>query len=192
MNSDNQSKFTNGLITALRKERASQRIYHALAQHETNEARRDALLALAETEHRHSERWAERLVELGIALPADRDTLIEKIWQWVLVQSGTDNALKRIENNEEDDTQMYETLSQIAPTETDRNTIQAVKHDEQVHSGAMQKTSNSSSNTLTGPQVMRILSCTVKAGIEAAVAGSVRQFMARTTAWGRYLELSQV
>jgi vacuolar iron transporter family protein len=154
MNSDNQSKFTHGLITALRKERASRRIYLALAERESNEARRSALLGLAETEHRHGKRWAERLVELGAPLPDDRDTISEKIWRWILVQSGTDNALKRIESNEEDDTQMYETLSQIAPTETDRDTILSVKHDEQVHSGAMQKTSNPSSNSLTGPQAM--------------------------------------
>jgi VIT1/CCC1 family predicted Fe2+/Mn2+ transporter len=94
------------------------------------------------------------LVELGAILPADRDTLSDKIWRWVLVQSGTDNALKRIESKEEDDTQMYENLAQIAPTEADRSTIQSVKHDEQVHSRAMEKTSNSSSNTAIGPQAM--------------------------------------
>ena len=32
MNSDNQSKFINGLIAALSKERASRRIYLALAE----------------------------------------------------------------------------------------------------------------------------------------------------------------
>ncbi len=154
MNSMDQSNFTNGLIIALRKERASQRIYLALAKKETNENRRNALLSLAETERRHSGNWVDRLVELGVPLPPDRDTLGEKIWRWVLIQSGTDNALKRIESNEEDDTQMYETLSQIAPTEVDRSVIQSVKHDEQVHSGAMQKNSNASSNTVIGPQAM--------------------------------------
>ena len=154
MNSGNQSKFVKGLIIALRKERASRRIYLALAGKEANEARRNALIGLAETEHRHGEKWTERLVELGVPLPADKDTLDEKIWRWVLVQSGTDNALKRIESNEEDDTQMYESLSQIAPTETDRKAIQSVKHDEQIHSGAMQKNSSTSPNAPVGPQAM--------------------------------------
>ena len=154
MNKTAQSKFINGLLLALQKERASQRIYDALAQRETNEARRNALLGLAETEHRHGERWANRLIELGVTLPPDQDTFRERIWRWVLVQSGTDNALKRIESNEVDDTQMYETLSQLAPTETDRGAIQSVKHDEEVHSGAMQKNSSHASTPITGPQAM--------------------------------------
>jgi VIT1/CCC1 family predicted Fe2+/Mn2+ transporter/rubrerythrin len=154
MDSNDQAKFTKGLLLALKKERASQRIYKALAQRESNEARRNALIGLAETERRHGERWAVRLGELGVALPSDQETLGERIWRWVLVQSGTDNALKRIESNEDDDTKMYETLSQIAPTETDRKTIQAVKHDEEVHSGAMQKSSTHGPSAVTGPQAM--------------------------------------
>jgi VIT1/CCC1 family predicted Fe2+/Mn2+ transporter/rubrerythrin len=154
MNKIDKSKFIKGLLIALQKERASQRIYQALAQRESNEARRNALIGLAESERRHGEKWAARLVELGVQLPPNQDSLRESIWRWVLVQSGTDNALKRIESNEEDDTQMYETLSQMAPTESDRGTIQSVKHDEQVHSGAMQKTGTRASNTITGPQAM--------------------------------------
>jgi VIT1/CCC1 family predicted Fe2+/Mn2+ transporter/rubrerythrin len=154
MVSNDKSKFINGLLLALQKERASQRIYQALAQRETNEARHNALLGLAETERRHGERWAQRLVELGVTLPLDQDTFRGRIWRWVLVQSGTDNALKRIESNEVDDAQMYESLAQLAPTDTDRGTIQSVKHDEEVHSGAMQKTGTRSSNTVTGPQAM--------------------------------------
>ena len=139
MNSTNQSKFTNGLIIALRKERASRRIYLALANKETNENRRNALVSLAETEYHHSEKWVERLLDLAVALPTNKESLIERIWRWVLVQSGTDNALKRIESNEEEDTKMYEFLSQIAPTDGDRRIIQAGKHDEQVHSGLCKK-----------------------------------------------------
>ena len=45
-------------------------------------------------------------------------------------------------------------MSQIAPTETDRNTIQSVKHDEEVHSGAMQKSSTHGPSAVTGPQAM--------------------------------------
>lgn len=154
MVSDDRSKFINGLILALQKERASQRIYRALAQREKNEARRNALIGLAETEHRHAQRWLDRLTELGVALPIERDTLREKIWRWVLVQSGTDNALQRIESNEASDTEMYGSLAQIAPTEADRSTVLAVKHDEEVHSGAMQKAGSRASNNGVGPQAM--------------------------------------
>ena len=139
MENPDRLKFIKGLQEALKKERASQRIYHALAQRETNEARRSVLLALAETEKSHAERWTARLLELGGEPPPDRDTLRDRIWRWTLIQSGTDNALKRIEENEVDDTDMYSSLAEMAPTEADRSAILAVRHDEQVHSGGMKK-----------------------------------------------------
>jgi VIT1/CCC1 family predicted Fe2+/Mn2+ transporter/rubrerythrin len=152
MDNPERSEFIKGLQEALQKERASQRIYRSLAQRESNEARRKALLGLAETEWRHAERWSERLHELGAELPPDRDSLRERIWRWVLVQSGTDNALKRIEQNEVDDTEMYTSLAELAPTESDRSAILAVRHDEEVHSGGMQKNRSASPSTLASPQ----------------------------------------
>ena len=154
MENPEQSKFIQGLQEALQKERASQRIYRALARRETNEARRNALLGLAETERRHAERWAARLRELNADLPPDRESLRERIWRWVLVQSGTDNALKRIEENEVDDTEMYASLAGLAPTEADRSAILAVRHDEEVHSGGMQKNRTAPVSPLEGPQAM--------------------------------------
>jgi VIT1/CCC1 family predicted Fe2+/Mn2+ transporter/rubrerythrin len=152
MDDPERSEFIKGLQEALRKERASQRIYHALARRESNEARRKALIGLAETEKRHAERWTERLLELGAELPPDRDSLRERIWRWVLVQSGTDNALKRIEQNEVDDTEMYTSLAEMAPTEADRSAILTVRHDEEVHSGGMQKNRSASPSALASPQ----------------------------------------
>ena len=154
MSDAHEARFIKGLRTALQKERASRRIYNSLAQREPNEARRNALLGLAETENRHAERWTARLQELGAPVPPDRETLLEMIWRWVLVQSGTDNALKRIESNEVDDTLMYAELEGMAPTESDRAAIRTVLHDEEVHSGAMQKSATSQQTALTGPQAM--------------------------------------
>ena len=142
MNPKDQTKFINGLKEALQKERASQRIYRNLAERETNEARKKALIGLAETEHRHAQQWVTRLQELGAELPPDRESIGERIWRWVLVQSGTDNALKRIESNEDSDTEMYASLAEMAPTEADQRAIRLVLHDEEVHSGAMQKSSS--------------------------------------------------
>lgn len=152
MNNSERSKFIQGLQTALQKEWASQRIYQALAQHETNEARRKALLDLAETERGHAERWVGRLRELGTKLPPDRDSLLEQIWRWVLVQSGTDNALKRIEENEVDDAAMYAALGKLAPTEADRNALLAVQHDEEVHKGGLQKKRTALPSVQESPQ----------------------------------------
>ncbi len=152
MNNPDRSKFIKGLQVALQKERASQRIYQSLAERETNENRRKALLGLAETERGHAERWAARLRELGAQLPADRESLRDRIWRWVLVQSGTDNALKRVEDNEVDDTAMYAGLAELAPTEGDRNAIQAVERDEVIHRGGLKTTQNATQSTTVSPQ----------------------------------------
>ncbi|MGA7192769.1 MAG: VIT1/CCC1 transporter family protein [Anaerolineales bacterium] len=153
MNNEEQSKFIKGLQIALQKERATNRTYLALAQKETNEARQKALIGLAETEAGHAGRWEARLKELGAELPADHESLTEQIWRWILVQSGTDNALKRLESNEDDDTEMYASLAETAPTEADRVSVNEVMHDEETHSGAFQKTSQSP-NAPIGPQAM--------------------------------------
>ncbi len=136
----------------MHKERASQRVYHALAERETNDARRKALLGLAETENGHAERWASRLRELNTELPPDTDSLRERIWRWVLVQSGTDNALKRVEENEVDDNEMYAGLAELAPTEEDQKAILAVKRDEEIHQGGLQTTPPAAQGKQLNPQ----------------------------------------
>lgn len=152
---DNQgtSRFIKGLQTALQKERAARRTYMALARSEPNEARRKALIGLAETEAGHAERWATRLKELGAEVPPDHESLRDQIWRWILVQSGTDNALKRLESNEDDDTEMYSSLAEEAPTDTDRLAVSSVLHDEETHSGAFQRTSQYP-DAPVGPQAM--------------------------------------
>jgi VIT1/CCC1 family predicted Fe2+/Mn2+ transporter len=56
------------------------------------------------------------------------------MWRWALVQSGTDNALKRIESAENDDTTFYEDLAKMAPSDADRTALNAAQHDEESHS----------------------------------------------------------
>lgn len=146
MSTDNQ-QFIHGLLKALQKERASERIYRALAEREDDPSRKKVFLKLAETEKGHGERWAKRLEELGVPLPPDRDTLRDKLWRWTLVQSGVENALARIESAEDEDTEMYESLAKSAPTEVDRQVIQSVQQDEEFHSRAAH-----SVNTPTRPE----------------------------------------
>jgi VIT1/CCC1 family predicted Fe2+/Mn2+ transporter/rubrerythrin len=142
--------FIKGLQHAWQREQASARIYRALAEHEPSETRRNVLLKLAATEVQHGERWAARLRELGASLPPDRDTLRDRLWRWILVQSGTDNALKRIESTEDDDEAMYVDLARVAPSENDRAAIRTVQQDEQAHSW-LAGTAGAASTT-TGPQ----------------------------------------
>ena len=149
----NEAEFIKNLQIALKRERSTRRLYQALAERETSDARRKALLGLAETEAGHAERWATRLQELGARVPPDRDTLHERIWRWVMVQSGTDNALKHAESNEVDDAELYESMAQMAPSEADRQSVQSVLRDEQLHGGAMQRSGQAGPVGITGPQV---------------------------------------
>lgn len=147
-------EFVEGLKLALHKELATRTTYLALSRRESNETRRHVLESLAETESKHAERWTQRLIELGEAVPAFRESVWERIWRWILLQSGTDNALKRLEAAEDADVLMYEKLATVAPTDRDRTVIQSVRHDEQVHSGTMQKTALHGAAGLSGPQAM--------------------------------------
>ena len=152
--SENKTEFIKGLQRAWLAEQASARVYRALARRETSEARRRVLLKLAESEVQHSQRWARRLGELGSTTPPDIITVRERIWNWVLVQSGTDNALKRIESTEDAGALLYEQLASIAPTQTDRDSIHFVQREEQVHSGFAHLATEAPGNSVISPQVM--------------------------------------
>jgi vacuolar iron transporter family protein len=133
MTDPDNARFIAGLQEALAKERATNRIYTALALRETNEARRRVLLKLAATEAGHADRWARRLAELGVPIPPEIDPLRDRVWRWLLVQQGTNQALARIEQAEEDDTAMYGNLVTAAPTEADREALNTVRRDEATH-----------------------------------------------------------
>jgi VIT1/CCC1 family predicted Fe2+/Mn2+ transporter/rubrerythrin len=133
--------FIRGLKRAWLAEQASLRIYRSLADHEKDPSRRKVLLKLSASEQEHADRWSGRLKELGVTLPPYREPLGQSIWRWVLVQSGTDNALKQIENAEDKDEQQYGNLLEAAPTAGDREALSDVQQDEQSHSRLMHKAS---------------------------------------------------
>jgi len=144
-------RFIAALQKALGRERATARLYRALAAHESNPSKRAVLEKLAATEDCHARRWAARLQELGAPLPPDRDTLRDRLWRWLMVQTGIDNALKRIESAEDEDDALYGEMARIAPSEDDRAAVQSVQHDEQSHSRLAHGVTASSGET-PGPQ----------------------------------------
>ena len=81
MPDDTNEPFIRGLQQAWRREQASARIYHALAEREPTETRRNVLLKLATAEVQHGERWAARLRELDAPLPPDQDLLRDRVWR---------------------------------------------------------------------------------------------------------------
>ncbi len=151
MSNKDSGRFIQGLQKAWLAEQKSLRLYRALADHESNASRRSVLLRLAENEQGHADRWARRLNELGAPLPSGREGLGQRIWRWILVQSGTDNALKRIEAAEDKDEEQYADLLEVAPTPADNDAIQSVREDEQGHSWLM-RTAGQSQETISSPQ----------------------------------------
>jgi hypothetical protein len=95
--------FTDGLRAAWRREMWTMRTYQALAAREASATRRDVLLKLAANEQGHAERWSSRLKELGIKLPPYSESWRGRLRRWVLAQTGTDSALKRLEEAEDQD-----------------------------------------------------------------------------------------
>jgi len=148
MADENHSRFIAGLQRALRKEQATNRIYTALALRETNASRRQVLQKLAATEAGHADRWSRRLVELGAPVPPEVDPLRDRIWRWLLVQQGTNHALARIEQAEEDDTAMYGDLVADAPTDADRVALQTVQKDEITHGRLAHDVSTTAARTV--------------------------------------------
>ena len=147
MKPSESDEFIQGLQRAWLAEQASLRIYRDLAAHEKNSSRRNVLLKLAENEQGHADRWENRLRELGASLPSARETPVQRLWRWVLIQSGTDNALKQIENAEDKDEEQYAHLLELAPTPADGQAIQTVREDEQGHSRLMHKAGTSAEGT---------------------------------------------
>jgi VIT1/CCC1 family predicted Fe2+/Mn2+ transporter/rubrerythrin len=142
-------EFIRGLQRAWLAEQTGLRIYRELARHEKNPARQNVLLKLAESEQGHADRWANRLKELNSPLPTGRESIRQRLWRWVLVQSGTDNALKQIENAENKDEQQYGDLLELALSPADGEAIQAVREDEQGHSRLMHKAGTTAETTAT-------------------------------------------
>ena len=149
MISNQSEEFIRGLQRAWLAEQTGLKIYRELALHEKDPARRNVLLKLAEAEQGHADRWANRLKELNAPLPSDRESLRQTLWRWVLVQSGTDNALRQIENAEDKDEEQYGNLLDLAPTPADSAAIQTVREDEQGHSRLMHKASTAPESALS-------------------------------------------
>jgi len=139
-----RDEYIQGLKRVWRREHVSERIYRALAEHETDPNRQKILTRLAETERVHGERWTRKLADLGVEIPPYRPTFGERIWRWVLVQSGTENALARIESAEDEDTEIYTALMADAPDQADQDEIASVLRDERIHQAAISRSGHES------------------------------------------------
>ena len=131
---NDQQKLIVGLQQAWRDEMASARNYRALAERERNPDRRAILLRLADAEDKHAANWTARLRELGAEPGEYCESFIERARRWILLQSGTDNAVAKLEAAENGADAMYDDLAKIAPNEQVRAELIEAQREEQAHS----------------------------------------------------------
>lgn len=130
---DDHRKMVDGLQDAWKREIAGVKTYRELARRARNAEQRDILNRLADAEQRHADKWAARLKELGSAPPEFRESPLERMRRWALVQSGTQNALRNIEATEESDIAAYEALAASSADAGDRASVQQTETEERAH-----------------------------------------------------------
>jgi vacuolar iron transporter family protein len=131
--SDNR-KLIAGLQAAWRDEITSARNYRGLAEREPITDRRAILLRLAETEDKHAATWEARLRELGAEAGPFTESLTERLRRWLLLRSGTEAAVAKLEAAENSADGMYGELMNVAPNEAMRAQLQEVQREEKAHS----------------------------------------------------------
>ncbi len=130
---DDNHKLIKGLQAAWIREISGARTYRELARHANSTDQRDILNRLADAEERHAVKWAARLKELGSAPPDYRESLLDRIRRWILVQSGTETALRTIEATEESDIDAYQALAAASNSAQDRASVRETETEERAH-----------------------------------------------------------
>ena len=127
-----QTKLISGLTQAWRDENASARNYQALAEREPNPDRKAILLRLAEAEVKHAANWQTRLKELGADPGVYQESTGDRTRRWLLVQSGTESAVVKLEAMENDADALYDDLLKVA-TGRDHDQITEAQREEEAH-----------------------------------------------------------
>jgi VIT1/CCC1 family predicted Fe2+/Mn2+ transporter/rubrerythrin len=128
----NEAKLIAGLTQAWRDEMGSARNYRALAEREKDPHRQGILLRLAEAEDKHAANWQARLKELGADPGAYTESVADRTRRWLLVQSGTESAVVKLEAMEQEADKLYGELLAVA-TERDREQISEAQREEEAH-----------------------------------------------------------
>ncbi|MGE5315737.1 MAG: VIT1/CCC1 transporter family protein [Acidobacteriota bacterium] len=116
-----------------KKEKTGAETYRRLAAREPDEKKKAVLLKLADAEEQHAEKFAARLKDLGAPLPSPNEGLIAKARTWLLIRTGTDNAVKRLEETEDRHAAEYRLSASSAAGTEDRSLLHEVEREEKVH-----------------------------------------------------------
>ena len=143
---NDQAKLIAGLQQAWRDEMASARNYRALAGQEHNADRKAILLRLAEAEDKHAANWLARLKELGEDPGTYHESVGEQARRWLLVQSGTERAVVKLEAMEDEADALYDDLLKVA-TDRERDQIAEAQREEEAHARVLNDISGEFSPT---------------------------------------------
>jgi VIT1/CCC1 family predicted Fe2+/Mn2+ transporter/rubrerythrin len=127
-------KLIEGLRAAWKQEISSARLYRELARRARASSQRDIMIRLAEAEERHAEKFAARLRELGSAPPEFRESFGARARRWLMLQMGTDAALRNAEASEDTATAQYADLAANETQAESRADVRAMQIEEQAHS----------------------------------------------------------
>ena len=143
---NDQAKLIAGLQQAWRDEMASAKNYRALAGQEHNADRKAILLRLAEAEDKHAANWLARLKELGEDPGTYHESVGEQARRWLLVQSGTERAVVKLEAMEDEADALYDDLLKVA-TDRERDQIAEAQREEEAHARVLNDISGEFSPT---------------------------------------------
>jgi VIT1/CCC1 family predicted Fe2+/Mn2+ transporter/rubrerythrin len=132
MDNDNK-KLIEGLKQAWKMEVSGARTYRELASRERDADKRAILERMAEAEDRHAAKWDTRLKELGESLPLFSESPIGRFRRWLLVQTGTDTAVRTIEAAEDFSDSLYQQLQGEATEQQDKAALKEIQLEEKAH-----------------------------------------------------------
>ncbi len=130
-----------------KKEQAGAATYRQLASREPDERKKNILLKLADAEDQHAKKFEARLRELGSAPPTTREGWFDTLRRWLLVRTGTDNAVKRLEETEDRHSASYNADAASMEEPQDKDLLHGVEREEKVHAKVL-----SSMDTLTSQE----------------------------------------
>ena len=88
---------------------------------------------MAEAEDRHAAKWESRLKELGYTAPTFSESPAARLRRWLLIQTGTDSAVRSIEVAEEFSDSLYQELLDEATENEDKTALKEIQLEEKAH-----------------------------------------------------------
>ena len=131
-------KLIISLQGSWRREKTGAETYRRLAEKESNQQRKSVLSKLAEAEEVHARKIEERLRTLGGEIPSFSESPFRKIQRWLMIQSGTANAIRRLEETEDQHTDDYAADAAVFSSETDSALLRGIMKEERVHAKVLE------------------------------------------------------